>query len=176
MRVLGIDPGFASLGWGAFFVGLDGRREFMSCGILETAKKEGLRKSTDVALRGEDLFIELHSVFQEVRPNAVFVEGQSWPRDASVSAKMGVAWGIVLACSALNGTRVVQIPPKDLKYRLTGSTSAEKKIVQAAVEKLLPESAKSLARFRSRAEHPADALGAALVGHAMTIRPASLGR
>lgn len=162
MRVLGIDAGFASLGWGVLEDG-----KFVACGVIRTEKDHDVTKAADSQERAGEIWNALVQVeFLHGPFDRLHCEGISWTRDAKVTGKMGITWGLIFGLATLRGWVVNQFPPKTLKYRLTGSANASKKVVEMAVVKLLPLSASPLVALKGQREHAADALGAALWGEA----------
>lgn len=167
MRVLGIDIGFASLGWGILEGDGDKADRFVACGVIETEKTQGIAKAIDSELRALDIAREVETIIDRHGPfERLHIEGVSWTRDAKVTGKIGMAFGIVFSAAARHRWIVNQFPPKTLKYRLTGSASASKTFVLRVVSNLLPASVPTLKSLGYRREHAGDALGAALWGEA----------
>ena len=164
MRVLGIDPGLASLGYA--LVELTSEDVIvLSMGCVRTKKTDAKRK-----VRASDDNIErIREVFRNLYPltdgiMAICSESQSWPRNASACAKVGMAWGVIGALSELMDVPILQVSPQQLKKVVCGDGTASKAEVAAAlntrfgrdfsielVENGVPSSAH---------EHPYDALGA----------------
>ena len=134
MRVLGIDTGFASFGWAAVELGAD--LVLVDAGVIRTkkaSKKSNLLATEDNFDRGRLIAHALEAVIAEHDPVAVCVESMSWPRNASVVAKMGLAWGILIGACDRHGLAVVQCSPQRIKRALTGQSSATKDAVLAAL-------------------------------------------
>lgn len=164
--LLGIDPGFASLGWALVEVQLDEQRaaQLVAVGVLRTkkaAKKKHALSSDDNVRRARELFAGLSALEQVWRPALLCVEAMSYPRNASAAAKMSIAWGVVAALAELRELTVLQCSPQQLKVAACGAKDASKLDVLAALTRRYPTLILKLADTpRGQWEHPVDALGA----------------
>ncbi len=157
--LLGIDPGFASLGLAR--VELVGAGERVArLGVVRTAKsdrKRGVLASDDNVRR----IVELAEAVESwITPDviAICTESQSWPRSSAVCGKLDLSWGVVGALASRHGLPVLQVSPQDLKRCLTGSKTASKAQVQSALTARYGPL--ELPSQRTLHEHCCDALGA----------------
>lgn len=173
--LLGIDPGFSSLGWAALCIAPP-PSEAMRCndlGIIATEKaskkahvlatEDNLRRAREIA----NCLNALVTRFEDDK-NAVLAfctESMSWPRNAAVTAKMGITWGVLAAVSHQRRVPIFQCSPQELKKQTAGTKSATKEEVEAAVVARLGPSASAMivAIPKTKREHPVDALAAAIV-------------
>jgi crossover junction endodeoxyribonuclease RuvC len=130
-RILGIDPGTATVGYGV--LGLRGRENFryIASGIIQTSKE----LST-----GERLKIirtDLLSLIEEYSPDVVVVEAIFFFKNAKTLVPVAQARGVILEAAAHGGVDVVEYSPVQVKLHLTGYGRAEKKAVQFMIAKLL---------------------------------------
>jgi crossover junction endodeoxyribonuclease RuvC len=162
MIVLGIDPGFASLGMAAVDVTADSER-IVELAVVRTEKshrKLEVRASDDNVRRAVQLTKGLCRFVDKHNPVAIAVEAQSWPRNAGSSAKVGIAWGVVAATASWYGLAVVQTSPQALKKAVCGPKTATKEDVIAAIEERFPDI--EWPKPKGVVEHAADAIGAVL--------------
>lgn len=162
MIVLGIDPGFASMGLAAVNVGPDTER-ILELAVLRTeksARKLEVRASDDNVRRAVQLTKGLCRLIDKHNPIAIAAEAQSWPRNAGSSAKVGIAWGVVAAVASWYSLAIVQTSPQALKKAVCGSKTATKEDVIAAIEGRFPDV--EWPSPASTVEHAADAIGAVL--------------
>lgn len=162
MIVLGIDPGFALLGMAAVDVTPDHER-VVATAVLRTeksARKLDVRASDDNVRRGLELARGLCIFCSTHRPVAFACEAQSWPRNAGSSAKVGLAWGVVIGVAYRFQVPIVQASPQQIKKVLCGRKDASKEDVIAAVEDRFP--GVEWPSPASVVEHAADAVGAVL--------------
>lgn len=160
---LGIDPGFAALGWSVVSMAA-GDAEVVESGVIRTQKsdrKGELRACDDNLARGQRLHGELERLVIAFRPVAVVCEAMSWPRHASVTAKMGIVWGVIASVANDHDLPVLQVTPQELKRAVCGRKGASKDEVRYAVEQRLGNG-KGWPKQASLVEHAADAAGAVL--------------
>ncbi|HEY8347153.1 MAG TPA: crossover junction endodeoxyribonuclease RuvC [Symbiobacteriaceae bacterium] len=130
MRVLGIDPGTALMGYG--IVERQGSRETaLAYGALETPAGMEPEKRLQALYRGVvDLMVRF-------RPEALAVEELFFGRNVTTALYVGQARGVVLLAAADNGIPVREFTPMQVKMAVTGYGRADKKQVQAMVKTLL---------------------------------------
>ena len=150
LRVLGIDPGLADVGWGAIECGVDGLCRLIDYGVIRTGPEAPLpeRLGTIHGAVGE--------LMGRIAPRAVAVEQLYFAKN--VKTAMIVAHGRAACILAIAGhSATLREPtPLQIKQALTGHGRAGKRQVQAMVRALL-----GLAEV-PRPDHAADALAAAL--------------
>jgi len=171
ITLLGIDPGFASLGFACVEVhSLDRavptreRLVVRQVGIVKTAasaKKLNVRASEDNLRRAREMFRDLHEAIREIHPSIIACETMSWPQNLSVVAKMAIGWGVIASIAELYDYPVVQASPQQVKQQMCEVKWASKKAVQAGLREIFPGLA-----WRDFAagdvEHVADALAVAI--------------
>lgn len=128
MIVIGIDTGFAWVGW--CVVRLSRKRErFVEGGLIRTDKSD---KKLNIKVAADDFrrTREIASVLCEIEywdeAVAIAVEGQSWPQNSMVCRNIGTTWGIIAALAHQNQLPIVQSPPMDVKLAATGKRTATK--------------------------------------------------
>ncbi len=170
--VLGIDPGFASVGYALLRPGTEGF-VLLKMGVVRTEKWKPSKKrpkatkpsaSEDNVRRAQEIGSALLELLEGV--DTICVEAMSFPRNASAAAKMAMFWGVLSTLALIRGLNVIQVSPQKIKIAVTGHNSAEKEEVQAALEKLFGAESVDLSGItdvpKSLREHPFDALGAAV--------------
>ena len=153
MRILGLDPGLGTTGWG--LIAADGNRlSHLANGELRTAASKPLPE------RLADLAAQLEALLAEHRPDAAAVEEVFVNMNPQSTLKLGQARGVVLMCAARSGLAVGEYAPRLVKKAVVGTGSAEKAQVHAMVARLLPgtkiagaDSADALAVAITHAHH-----------------------
>jgi len=154
-RILGIDPGSRTTGFGLIDTdGIHSRRIDSGCiRVAGQAWPERLGLIFDAVAR----------VVAEHRPHEVAVEQLIFARDPTAALKLGQARGAVLCAALKGGVQVHEYSPKTVKLAVVGTGGADKTQVQHMVRILL-----NLAE--EPAEDEADALALALChAHSMGI-------
>lgn len=154
-RILGIDPGSRTTGYGV--IDTNGRHSAcVTSGCIRVGHDSWPQRLGTI-------FDSVLRVVEEYRPHEMAVEQLIFARDVTAALKLGQARGAVL-CAGLKGDmQVHEYSPKSVKLAVVGTGAAEKAQVQHMVRLLL-----SLAEKPS--EDEADALALALChAHSMGI-------
>lgn len=161
--ILGLDPGFASLGVAVVEL-RSGGESVRQLHVIRTSKsdrKRGVRASDDNVRRAREIARQLGVIIGTTKPRAICAESMSFPRSSSVAGKMCLAWGVVATLSHVFGTPLVQASPKEVKLAACGDGGASKEDVIAAMRARFPECASLTAGInRGEHEHCFDALAA----------------
>lgn len=169
MIVVGIDPGFASLGYVVASITAD-NIVVIDAGTIKTKKAP----SKNVLARDSNVvrFLKLYDFLDEVVPEDVdyiFCEGMSQPRDASASWKLALGWGAVLSVVANHrDAEFHQFSPMVIKKHVCGIPTASKDQVIAAIRSFFPTGL-NWPKNKGDHEHMADAIGAMLTGLALVV-------
>ncbi|HEV8600404.1 MAG TPA: crossover junction endodeoxyribonuclease RuvC [Gemmatimonadales bacterium] len=150
MRVLGIDPGTATVGYGVVerSASLGSAARLVECGVLRTPSRELLQNRLAVIHAGLCELIERH------RPDVLAVEDIFYATNVRTTVVLGHARGVILLAGAQAGILVAEYSPALVKKTVVGRGAALKPQVGFMVAKLLKLSA---------APKPADAADAVAV-------------
>ena len=129
-RVLGVDPGSLSTGWG-LIVERSGKPELEDCGSIR------LPAACVLADRLARLQIELEALVARLAPDAAAVETPFHGASARSALQLAHARGAILAVLARAGLAVAEYTPAQVKKAISGNGRAEKSQVGAMVERLL---------------------------------------
>ena len=165
LTVLGLDPGFASMGWAV--MQWDGGWSVLRAGVWETkpsAKKLRMLQCEDNSHRA---FALCRSTYTEIvsdnwAVDLICYEAPSFPRNASVAAKMGIVYGIVWALIEQYQMCAYQLSPQQIKKALCGKVSASKADVQDAVAQRVHDVRCVELTVKSKRNHIYDAIAAVL--------------
>ena len=158
-RILGIDPGLVSTGWGIVDA-QSGNLKFVACGTINPSAKLGL------AERLLQLHHDLTALIQLHRPDAAALEETFATANGASTLKLGQARGALLVTLAAGGLKVGEYSAKVVKKAVVGTGNADKHQVSQMVGVLLPPSREPLAACKHDA---ADALAIAIC-HANHLR------
>lgn len=161
--VLGIDPGFANLGFAVYDIA---KEQLLEAGIITTEKsgrRQEILASSDDMARTRLLLEGLWGFTERYTIACIAYEATSLPRNASVSCKLGRAFAVIGAVAHVARCATVEFSPQDLKKRVSGSKLSSKEEVEAAVlEKPGFSKLWGLATVNAgRREHISDAAAAA---------------
>ena len=169
VKLLGIDPGLASLGWAVIELTRNTDR-LIDLGVIITEKshkKLEVLVSADNLRRGREQFSALKGVLtKHHKIGLIATESLSWPRNAAAIGKVGISWGVL--CSHAEQWRIpmVQISPQALKKAICGIGNAPKDEVMEEISKregyeTFKAQIMAIPRKANR-EHPSDATAAAV--------------
>lgn len=130
MRILGIDPGLRTLGWGV--IEAEGPRlSHVANGICTSG-------SGDLAARLLALYDQLRAVVAAHAPEMAAVEQTFVNRDGAGTLKLGQARGIAMLVPAQAGLSVGEYAPNRIKKTVVGVGHADKRQVEHMVRLQLP--------------------------------------
>jgi crossover junction endodeoxyribonuclease RuvC len=154
-RILGIDPGSRTTGYG--LIDTDGRRSVrLASGAIRVGHEPW-------PARLGTIFDAIAELVATHRPHEMAVEQLIFARDPTAALKIGQARGAVLCAGLKGGLIVHEYSPKSVKLAVVGTGGADKLQVQQMIRILLALPA-------TPAEDEADALAIALChAHSMGI-------
>ena len=150
MIAMGIDPGLRATAVSV----IDEHNSvlsFLHAQTIHPPTKEAM------PLRLAFLFVELQKLVKHYKADVVVVEEVFVSVNAQTSLKLSQARAICLLAPALEGQKVIELSPRDIKKSVTGSGKADKIQMQSMIKLLLP-----CANIHN--EHEADALAMAIAG------------
>ena len=149
MRILGIDPGYALMGYGV--VEQQGSHfQVVDYGSIST------EAGTPMPERLKFLYSSLMDIIADTNPDAAALEELFYNTNAKTVINVGQARGVAVLACVNSGLQIAEYTPLQIKQALVGYGRAEKKQVQEMVRVIL-----SLEKI-PRPDHAADALAAAI--------------
>ncbi len=144
LYVVGIDPGFANVGYAVLglpdgFSAQDGHKPSMvSCGTLRTqntGKKRNVRAADDKTERLEQIRVAVRDLVVMFNPIVVGVEELTCVRQAAVSQKLALVWGSIYTIVKERDIPLVYFTPSDVKRGIGLPGTAEKDAMIAEINK-----------------------------------------
>lgn len=129
-RILGIDPGSATLGWGVIE-----RHGVKYRGIAYGTVKSSPRDQFSTRLA--KIHEGLAEVVSKFRPEVIAVEEAFYAQNVKVAMKLGQVRGVVLLLGEQTGLQIAEYSPRLVKKTVAGYGNAEKHQVQEMVKILL---------------------------------------
>ncbi|MEO8032003.1 MAG: crossover junction endodeoxyribonuclease RuvC [Gemmatimonadota bacterium] len=155
MKVLGIDPGTAILGYGLVEGGRGTASRLVECGVVRTAARSPL------ASRLQLIHQELVGLIERLGPDVLAVEGIFYGKNVRTTITLGHARGVILLAGQQAGLRIAEYAPRLVKSTVVGRGGAAKPQVGYMVAQLL--------RLTS-APRPADAADAVAIALTHILR------
>jgi crossover junction endodeoxyribonuclease RuvC len=130
MKILGVDPGTATTGFGVIQK-TGGKLRFVDAGVITTQSTEAMPKR----------LVRIHECLSELiaehKPDAVAVELLYFATNVTTAITVGQARGVVLLAAAEAGLEVAEYTPLQVKQAVTGYGKADKRQVQEMVKAIL---------------------------------------
>lgn len=130
MRILGLDPGTATTGYGIVDA-IDGRLHVVAYGVITTAAGEPPPQRLQMIFEAINDLLSIH------RPDTAGVEEVFFGRNITTAISVGQARGVLLLALANAGLSIGEYSPPRVKEAVTGYGKADKHQVQLMVRNLL---------------------------------------
>ncbi len=131
MRIIGIDPGYAIIGYGVL--------DYDNTGFFHVAAYGAITTEPNVAfeLRLKKIYEDLNYVLGRTRPDVMAIEKLFFTNNKTTGIGVGEARGVVLLAAAQAGLEIHEYTPNEIKNAVTGYGRAEKKQVMELTRMLL---------------------------------------
>ena len=130
MRIMGIDPGIATIGFGV--VDSDkNRQQLIKCGVIST------HAHTALSSRLEIIYSDLNQVIAAFQPEAVAIEELFFNTNITTGISVAHGRGVILLACRQAGLTIFEYTPLQVKQAVVGYGGAEKKQVQMMVRSIL---------------------------------------
>lgn len=130
MRVLGIDPGSETLGWGVI-EGVGSKYAAVDHGVVKSSPRLSFSK------RLAKIYEGVGSVIDRFGPDVLSIEEAFYAVNVGVALKLGQVRGVVLLLAEQRGLEIAEYAPRLIKQTVVGYGNAEKHQVQQMVKMLL---------------------------------------
>lgn len=123
MVILGIDPGYAIVGYGVLNY-QNNHFSVLDYGAITT------QAGTPFPERLETIYTELSALMQRHRPEAMSIEKLFYNTNAKTVIDVAQARGVTVLAAKQNGVQIFEYTPLQVKQSVVGYGRAEKKQVQ----------------------------------------------
>lgn len=154
MRILGIDPGYATIGFG-IVESNRGNTSLIQYGTITTPAQ------MEFPQRLQMIYEDMNQLLETVCPDAVAIEELFWGHNVTTGIGVSHGRGVILLCLAQHHLPVYEYTPMQIKQAVVGYGNATKLQVMDMTKRLL-----RMDRV-ARPDDAADALAVALC-HART--------
>lgn len=129
MRILGIDPGVATIGFGVVDSNKS-RQNLVKCGVITTPAH------TSLSSRLEQIFRDMADLLDLFKPDAVSIEELFFNTNITTGISVAHARGVILLACRLANVPIFEYTPLQVKQSVVGYGRAEKKQVMEMVKRL----------------------------------------
>ncbi|MBQ9067335.1 MAG: crossover junction endodeoxyribonuclease RuvC [Clostridia bacterium] len=130
MRILGIDPGYAIIGWGVLDYEKN-RFSVVDYGAITT------QAGVPFEQRIEQIYTEAMRMMERTRPEVLSMEKLYFQNNKTTAIDVAQARGVLLLAAQQNGLQINEYTPLQVKQGVTGYGKAEKKQVMEMTRLIL---------------------------------------
>ena len=134
MRILGIDPGYAIVGFGILEANR-GQAQLIRCGAINTPA------GVPMPMRLLQIQEDMETLIRTFQPDAMAIEELFFNTNVTTGIGVAQARGIILAAAAKLGVEIFEYTPSQVKLGVVGYGKAEKRQVMDMTKRLLKLSA-----------------------------------
>ena len=156
MRILGIDPGIATIGFGVVDSEKN-KQKLIQCGVITTPAH------TSLASRLKQIYEDMLQLLELFKPDAVSIEELFFNTNITTGIAVAHGRGVILLACETAGVKIYEYTPLQVKQAVVGYGKAEKHQVMDMTRRIL-----KLAQI-PRPDDAADALAIAIC-HAHSSR------
>lgn len=130
MVILGIDPGYAIVGFGVLSCEKN-EQHLVQCGAITTPA--GLRLSARLLQIANDM----DALIAQFNPDAMSIEELFWGSNVTTGIAVAEARGVILLAAERQGIPVFEYKPSQVKQAVVGYGMAEKRQVMEMTKRIL---------------------------------------
>ena len=130
MVILGIDPGYAIVGWGVIDFANNTHRP-IAFGAITTPP------NMDFNLRLQQIYDEMTELLEKSKPDAMAIEKLYFNTNTTTAIYVAQARGVILLAAQQAGVKVYEYTPLQVKTAVTGYGKAKKAQVMEMTRRLL---------------------------------------
>ena len=129
MKILGIDPGIATVGFGVVDF-KNQKYSLVQCGVITTPAH------TPLSERLETIYWDLSELIEAFRPDAVAIEELFFNTNITTGISVAHGRGVILLACRMAGLSIYEYTPLQVKQAVVGYGRAEKHQVMEMVKRL----------------------------------------
>lgn len=130
MRVIGIDPGSAIVGYGIIDYNSN-KYSIINYGVVLTSKDLSVEERLKI------VYDEISNILKKYKPEFMAIEDLFYFKNNKTVISVAQARGIILLAGKQNNIHITSYTPLQVKIGITGYGKADKKQVQQMVQKFL---------------------------------------
>lgn len=130
MKILGIDPGYALIGYGIISAEC-GRFQTITFGAVTTASDLPFSKRLEI------IYKDINQLILEFKPDALSIEKLYFNTNTTTAIDVAQARGVILLAAQINSVPIFEYTPLQVKSSVTGFGRAEKHQVMEMTRSLL---------------------------------------
>ena len=133
MRILGIDPGIATLGFGVIDKDKNGNSVAVDYGVVKTPKEESLPVRLAMLEEG------INRVIEKYNPDEIAMEELFFSKNITTGIAVAHARGVAMLTCVKHCGKLFEYTPMQIKQALTGYGKADKQQIQQCKEHIIQQ-------------------------------------
>jgi len=129
MRILGIDPGIATIGFGVV-ESEKNKHKLIKCGVITTPAH------TNLSSRLEQIYQDMCDLLDIFKPDAVSIEELFFNTNITTGIAVAHGRGVILLACQKAGVKIYEYTPLQVKQAVVGYGRAEKSQVMDMVKRI----------------------------------------
>ena len=129
MRILGIDPGIATIGFGVIETEKN-KQKLINCGVISTPAH------TSLSSRLVQIYDDMCQLIELVQPDAVSIEELFFNTNITTGIAVAHGRGVILLACQKAGLKIYEYTPLQVKQSVVGYGRAEKKQMMDMVRRI----------------------------------------
>ena len=130
MRILGLDPGIATVGFGVIDSEKN-RQKLVSCGVITTPANTALTSRLD------RIYTDMEELIKTFHPDCMAIEELFFNTNITTGISVAQGRGVSLLCAFRCGLEIYEYTPLQVKQAVVGYGRADKKQVMDMVRRIL---------------------------------------
>jgi len=130
LRILGIDPGTATTGYGVVDR-LGSSPSLVDYGAITTSPKD------TAPARLLEIYDRINEIIDRYHPDVVVMEQLFFAKNQTTAIAVGRACGVLQLAAAQKGVPVVEYTPMEVKQAVVGYGAADKRQIQYMIQRIL---------------------------------------
>ena len=130
MRILGLDPGIATVGFGVVD-SEQNRQKLIACGVITTPAH------TPLTSRLDRIYSDLEELIRTYQPDVMSIEELFFNTNITTGIAVAQGRGVILLCAYRAGLEIYEYTPLQVKQAVVGYGRAEKSQVMEMTRVLL---------------------------------------
>jgi crossover junction endodeoxyribonuclease RuvC len=126
VRILGIDPGYGTLGWAV----IEGNLRIIDYGVIRT------EPDLDIDERLLNIHFEISRIIKTYHPGCLAIEQLFFARNTKTAIDVAKCIGVILLTARLNKISYNEYSPSRIKTAVTGYGRASKEQIQNIIKKI----------------------------------------
>lgn len=131
MKILGIDPGTATTGYGIIETHVEGEYHLIDYGLVSTSKELPHGKRLELIFEG------ITEILLKHEPDVIAIERLFFATNALTAIAVGQAIGVIKLAVHKSSIPSFDYTPMQVKLYVGGSGKADKKIMKLTIKKML---------------------------------------